>query len=98
MVVVPYVAVIQALAEGVGARALDLVLEAAQDVTGIDRVRAALAADLLVSTSTTDIADALVATEALLRAPSVIITSDPTDLRQLADADPRGRRVAVWAV
>ena len=75
-----------------------MVLGAAADVVGIDRSRAALAAGLLRGTRTTDVADALVASEALVRAPAVVITSDPTDLERLLEADPRGRDVAVWAV
>jgi hypothetical protein len=43
------------------------------------------------------VVDALVAAEALRWVPSIVITSDPSDLRRLCDADPSvGGRVAIW--
>lgn len=97
-IIVPWVAVIQALAERGAMGAIDRALEAADALAGVDRRRALLAADLLRATRTTDVPDALVATEALLGVPSVVITSDPGDLRRLLDADPRGVRVEVWSI
>ena len=97
-IVVPWVAVIQARADRRAMGAIDLALEAADALAGVDRRRTVLASDLLRETRTTDVPDALVAVEALLLAPSVVITSDPGDLRRLLDADPRGRRVEVWPI
>ncbi len=60
--------------------------------------RAQEAALLMSATGMPDVVDALVAVEALRRVPSIVITSDPSDIRALLDADERGRRVAVWPV
>jgi len=95
--VVPPTAVIQALAEGPRANAIDEILDGAVQ-PNLDRERIRLAAHLIVSTGTRDIPDALVAAEALLRTPSIVITSDTRDLRALLHADERGRRVEVWEV
>ena len=95
--VVPPTAVIQALAEGPRAKAIDEILGGAVQ-PNLDRERIRLAAHLIVSTATRDIPDALVAAEALLRTPSIVITSDPRDIRALLHADERGRRVEVWEV
>lgn len=97
VVVAPPVIVIQALAEGVGRRAVDEVLATTRE-SGLDRARIDLAVALLQATRTHDVPDALVAAEALLRVPAIIITSDPDDLRRLLDADPRAARVIVWRV
>lgn len=96
--VVPWVIVIQALNEGIGVRAIDEVLARASDAPGIDRDRAVLASGLMRVAVGNDVPDALVASEALLAIPAIVVTSDPGDLRKLLDADPRGKRVEVWAV
>lgn len=94
---VPETVVIQARVEGVGRPAVDDVL-AGTDLRHLDRDRIELAAQLIRSTRKFDVVDALVAAEALLSAPAIVLTSDPDDIRQLLDADPRGRRVEVWRV
>lgn len=45
-----------------------------------------------------DAVDALVAVEALRRVPSIVVTSDPDDLRRLLDADAAGHRAAAWRI
>jgi len=97
-VAVPWVAVMQALVEGAGQRAVERVIDAIGMPTGLDRERAQLGAQLLRDSRTTDLPDALVAVEALRCAPSIVITSDPDDIRRLLDEDPQGVRVAVWGV
>lgn len=98
VLIVPLVGVVQALTQGSGERAIEPLVRASLDAVGLDMVRAWLAAHLLTDSGTADVVDALVCGEALLRVPSVLITSDPGDMRRLLDADPRGPRVAVWAV
>src|SRR5665213_695118 len=80
VVVVPTVVVIQALVERSQTGAISEIVEAAIQPV-LDRERVRLAADLLIATSTRDVPDAVVAAEALLRVPSIVITSDPIDLR-----------------
>lgn len=98
VLVVPLVGVAQALASGSGDRAIERLIRSVLTTVGLDMTRARLAAHLLRDTRTRDVAGALVCGEALIRVPSVLITSDPIDMRQLLDADPRGARVAVWSV
>ncbi|MFO1539932.1 MAG: hypothetical protein ACKOTZ_05715 [Chloroflexota bacterium] len=98
VLVIPLAGVAQALAEGSGDRAIERIVGAAWETAGLDMTRARMAAQLLRDSGTTDLADALVCGEALLRVPSVLITSDPADHRRLLDHDPRGPRVAVWRI
>lgn len=98
MLVIPFAGVAQALAEGSGDGAIGRIVDAAWETAGLDMTRARMAAQLLRSSGTTDLADALICGEALLRVPSVLITSDPADHRRLLDHDPRGPRVAVWRI
>lgn len=98
VLVVPLVGVIQALAEGTSEGAVERVLRATLSLSGLDVARARVAAHLLRDAGTRDVADALICGEALMRVPCVLITSDPGDMRRLLDADPRGPRVAVWAI
>ena len=96
-VVVPAVVVIQSLVEGIGRRALDAVLDGTLDPP-LDRAREDLAAQLLRASATEDVVDGLVAAEALLSVPSIVITSDPRDLARLLQDDERAGRVTVWDV
>lgn len=96
--VLPLIVVVQVLAGGTGRGAVDDIIATIIDRAGIDVDRAAEAAGLLRATGTTDVVDALVAVEALRRAPSIVLTSDPDDLRALLDASPAGSRVEVWRV
>lgn len=97
VLVVPPVVVVQALAEGISPAAIDEILLATLE-SGMDRRRLSLAATLIRATARTDVIDALVAAEALLQVPSIVITSDPADIRVLLDSDERGQRVEVWGV
>ena len=96
-VVVPAVVVIQSLVEGIGRRALDAVLDGTLDPP-LDRAREDLAAQLLRASATEDVVDGLVAAEALLSVPSIVITSDPRDIARLLQDDERAGRVTVWDV
>ena len=96
--VLPLIVVVQVLAGGTGRGAVDDIIATIIDRAGIDVDRAAEAAGLLQVTGTTDVVDALVAVEALRRVPSIVLTSDPDDLRALLDASPAGSRVEVWRV
>lgn len=92
--VVPVIVTTQALMD-VSADALRGILGAAQ-LAPVDFERAQEAAALMSSTGHLDAIDALVVAEGLRRVPSIVITSDRADIRQLLDAHPLGRRVAVW--
>jgi hypothetical protein len=94
---IPPLAVIQAMVDGIGRPPIDQVLDAYPE-RPIDRGRIDLAAHLLRATRTSDVPDALVAAEALISAPSVVITSDPDDIHRLLEVDPRRERVVVWRV
>ena len=96
VLVVPVIVTMQALTD-VTADTLRAILGAAQ-VAPVDFERAQEAALLMSTTGLVDVVDALVAVEALRRVPSIVITSDPADLRTLLDAHPLGRRVAIWRV
>lgn len=98
VMIIPLVGVVQALAHGSGERAIERLVRESLDAVGPDMMRARLAAHLLRDPGTTDVVDALVCGEALLRVPSVLITGDPGAMRRLLDGDPRGPRVAVWGV
>ena len=95
--IVPVIVTAQALLDTT-VDAIGEILRAAHSVAEVDFERAQAAAHLMFSTGMFDVVDALVAVEALRRAPSIVITSDPIDLRTLLDADPAARRVAVWRV
>ncbi|CAN5457080.1 hypothetical protein BH20CHL7_BH20CHL7_15590 [soil metagenome] len=56
------------------------------------------AGELLGASGTDDPVDAIVVAEALAAVPSVIITSDPGDIRRLLQARSDGVRVAVVSV
>ena len=63
-------------------------------------VAARIAGELLGATGTADAVDAIVAAEALLAIPAVILTSDHADLQRLVSSDVEGRdrRVLVIGV
>ncbi len=56
------------------------------------------AGELLGASGTDDPVDAIVVAEALAAVPSVIITSDPGDIRRLLETQSDGHRVAVVSV
>lgn len=96
--VVPLVVAAQAFAGDAGDRVIREVVAAAHEAVGVDLDRAAEAASLMCGSGHRDAVDALVAAEALRRVPSIVVTSDPYDLRRLLDADAAGHRVAVWRI
>jgi hypothetical protein len=97
ILIVPVIVATQALTHA-NLNAVREVLAAAHEVVPVDLDRAQEASALMSATGLFDPVDALVAVEALRRVPSIVITSDPGDLRTLLDTDERGRRVAVWRV
>ncbi len=92
----PIIVVTQSMAGGVTADHVRAILRTAHELVTVDIDRAIHAASLIRSTTLPDVVDALVAVEALRRVPAILITSDPDDIRQRLDADPAGKRVAVW--
>lgn len=96
--VVPMIVVTQAIAGGTSLEDVRTILRIANEVAPVDLDRASHAASLMQATKLLDVVDALVAVEALRRAPAIVITSDPHDIRQLLDADAVGKRVAVWRI
>lgn len=76
----------------------DRVLNAVDAALPTTEAVARLAGELQAAAGTSDAVDAIVAAEALLSVPAVIMTSDGTDLRRLVAADPRGARVLVIVV
>jgi predicted nucleic acid-binding protein len=96
--VVPVAVVAQALDGGAAEGAVREVLEAAHEVAAVDVERAVAAGALMRRSGIHDTVDALVAVESLHRTPAIVVTSDPSDLRRLLEADLGGSRVAIWAV
>jgi hypothetical protein len=56
------------------------------------------AGELLASSGTTDAVDAIVAAEALMSAPALVLSSDPVDLARLLDDQPEARRIRVIGI
>ena len=98
VLVVPLIVTAQALAGGTRPPDVRAVLRTARETPGVDLERTEQAAWLIRNSGLNDVVDALVATEALRRVPSIVITSDTDDIRRLVDTDPAGRRVATWRV
>ena len=59
---------------------------------------ARVAGELQAKAGTSDAVDAIVAAEALVAAPALILTSDPADVARLLDGEPGAGRVRVIAV
>ena len=59
---------------------------------------ARVAGELQANAGTSDAVDAIVAAEALVAAPALILTSDPADVARLLDGEPGAGRVRVIAV
>ena len=97
ILVVPVIVTTQALTDAT-TETVRTILAAAHVVAPVDLERAQHAAQLMAATGLRDPVDALVVVEALRRVPSILITSDPADMRSLLNADARGKRVAVWQV
>jgi hypothetical protein len=77
---------------------VDRVLNSVDEVIPTTFETARLAGELLSAAGTDDPVDGIVAAEALQSVPSIIITSDPRDMRALLDTQADGPRVAVVAV
>ena len=88
-IVVPVV-VIAETARGNGPRdaRVNLVLAGCSPSRPLDQSTARLAGQLLAATGGANTIDALVAAEAVQRAPSVVLTSDPDDLSALLADHP----------
>jgi hypothetical protein len=82
-----------------------------RDRAGVDRIVNAVdallptsagvarrAGELLAHTGASDAIDAIVAAEALLSAPALILTSDPDDLGGLVEGQPEAAAVRVIAI
>ena len=82
-----------------------------RDRAGVDRVVKAVdallptsaevarrAGDLLASSHATDAVDAIVAAEALLASPSLILTSDPEAISRLIEGQPGAADIRVIAI
>lgn len=98
LVVVPVVVVAQAIRGGPTDAAVNQALKQVGQFSPVTLSLARQAGALLASTATTDVVDALVAAEALRLLPSIILTSDPGDLRRLVQSHPDHARVQVVPV
>ena len=88
-IVVPMVVIAETV-RGNGPRdaRMNLVLAGLSPSRPLDEPTARLAGHLLATTGGANTVDALVAAEAIRRAPSVVLTADPADLRQLLADHP----------
>ena len=102
--VVPSVTLVEASRAGVDREHLVELVREVHELAPVDVPRAQQAAalqDYAVREIGRDVGvvDALVVTEALLRVPPIIITSDPADMRLLCDSDPStAGRAVVWRI
>jgi sugar/nucleoside kinase (ribokinase family) len=74
---------------------IDRVVNAVDALVPTTAEVARLAGELLARTETDDPVDAIVAAEALMSVPAVIVTGDGQDLRRLIADQPDGMRVAI---
>jgi hypothetical protein len=101
-IVAPSVVLVEVARAGLARTLLDGLAGKVHELAPVDVERARTAASLLDHAAREveldpGVVDALVAAEALRWVPSIVITSDPSDLRRLCDADPSvGGRVAIW--
>jgi hypothetical protein len=77
---------------------VDRVVNAVEAVLDTTAVRARQAGALRALTNVRDVVDAIVVAEAAASLPAVILTSDPSDIRELLEAAGATRRVAIVAV
>lgn len=98
IVIVPTVVIAQAIRGGPADAPINLVLKRVGEFAPITPSLARQAGALLGATRTTDVVDALVVAEALRLLPSLILTSDPNDIRPLVGSDPGHPRVQVVPV
>jgi hypothetical protein len=98
LVVLPVVVIAQAIRGGRADAPIDRVMKQVSKFAPVTIPLARQAGILLGATGATDVVDALVAAEALASLPSLILTSDPRDIRQLIQNDPAHSRVQVVAV
>ena len=98
LVVVPVVVVAQAIRGGPTDAPVNQALKQVGQFSPVTLSLARQAGALLATTATTDVVDALVAAEALRLLPSIILTSDPGDVRRLVQSHPDRARVQVVPV
>ena len=96
--VVPLPVIAQLIRGGPADAPINLVLKGVQDFGSMTPLLARQAGVLLGRTRTTDVVDAVVAAEALRVLPTMLLTSDPGDLRLLVQSDPNHPRVQIIAV
>ncbi len=77
---------------------IDRVVNAVDALLPTSDVVARLAGELLAAAKMSDAVDAIVVSEALVGAPSVILTTDPADMRRLLAGSRETHRVLVIAV
>jgi hypothetical protein len=97
-VIVPAVIIAQLIRGGPADAGINRALKIADELIPVTPLLARQASVLLGRTRTTDVVDALVAAEALRILPSMLLTSDPGDLRLLLQADPAHPRVQLVPV
>lgn len=97
-VVIPTPVVAQVHRGGRDRARIDRVLNAVDAVVPTSEPVARLAGELQASAGSSDAIDAIVAAEAIVSAPAVIITSDAEDMRRLLEGSPHGARVLVIRV
>jgi hypothetical protein len=77
---------------------VDRVVNAVESVLDTTAVRARQAGALRARTNVRDVVDAIVVAEAFAALPAIIVTSDPADFGELADAAGVTGRVGIAAV
>lgn len=96
--VVPIVVIAQVIRGGPSDALINRFLKQAKELSPVTPTLARQAGILLGRTGTTDVIDAFVVAEALHSAPSMIITSDPGDIRSLLQSDLGHPRVQIVAI
>lgn len=97
-VIIPTVVLAECHRGGRSDAATSRALKAVDAFASLDAVRARQAGELLAAAGMNATVDAVVAAEALASVPSVVVTSDPSDIRRLLDGQPGAARVAIVAV
>lgn len=97
-VVIPTAVIAEAHRGGRSSAATQRVFDRVDAFPPLDVQRAREAGELLGAAGMNATVDAVVVAEALASVPSVIVTSDPSDIRALLEGRPGADRVAIVAV
>jgi hypothetical protein len=77
---------------------IDRVVNAVDALLPTSAAVARRAGELMARSDTSDAVDAIVAAEARMSTPALILTSDPDDLRRLVDGQPEAKDVRIIGI